>query len=51
MDICGPFTMDTWNAMFSCYVQSESCGEAVGSFKEMVRSGIGPKTKIKFLNN
>ncbi|RZB91381.1 Pentatricopeptide repeat-containing protein, mitochondrial [Glycine soja] len=32
----------SWNAMFSCYVQSESCGEAVGSFKEMVRSGIGP---------
>ena len=32
----------SWNALFSCYVQSELCGEAVGLFKEMVRSGIMP---------
>ncbi|TKY66374.1 Pentatricopeptide repeat-containing protein [Spatholobus suberectus] len=32
----------SWNALFSCYVQSELCGEAVDLFKDMVRSGIRP---------
>ncbi|KAA8519750.1 hypothetical protein F0562_014006 [Nyssa sinensis] len=32
----------SWNALFSCYVQSNFCGEAVSLFQEMVSSGIQP---------
>ncbi|KAJ9136131.1 hypothetical protein P3X46_033239 [Hevea brasiliensis] len=32
----------SWNALLSCYVQSDSCGEAIGLFKDMVLSGIRP---------
>ena len=32
----------SWNALFSCYVQIDFCGEAVGLFYEMVLSGIKP---------
>ncbi|KAK9268255.1 hypothetical protein L1049_010698 [Liquidambar formosana] len=32
----------SWNALFSCYVQSDYCGEAVSLFQEMVSSGIKP---------
>ncbi|KAK7405356.1 hypothetical protein VNO78_06605 [Psophocarpus tetragonolobus] len=32
----------SWNALFSCYVQSELGVEAVNLFKEMVRNGIRP---------
>ncbi|XP_057458405.1 pentatricopeptide repeat-containing protein At5g04780, mitochondrial-like [Lotus japonicus] len=32
----------SWNALFSCYVQSDFCVEAVDLFKEMVRGGIRP---------
>jgi len=32
----------SWNALFSCYVQSDLCGEAMDLFKQMVRSGIRP---------
>lgn len=32
----------SWNALFSCYEQSELRGEAVDLFKEMMRSGIRP---------
>lgn len=32
----------SWNALFSCYVQRECCGEAVDLFMEMIKSGIRP---------
>ncbi|KAB2025573.1 hypothetical protein ES319_D06G158900v1, partial [Gossypium barbadense] len=32
----------SWNALFSCYVQSDYLGEAVELFHEMVLSGIRP---------
>lgn len=32
----------SWNALFSCYVQSDYCGEAVELFHEMISSGIRP---------
>ncbi|GMI72848.1 hypothetical protein like AT4G13650 [Hibiscus trionum] len=32
----------SWNALFSCYVQSDYFGEAVELFHEMVSSGIRP---------
>ncbi|EOY28177.1 hypothetical protein QUC31_012891 [Theobroma cacao] len=32
----------SWNALLSCYVQSDYCGEAVELFHEMVSSGIKP---------
>ncbi|KAK7317847.1 hypothetical protein RJT34_02419 [Clitoria ternatea] len=32
----------SWNALFSCYVQSELYGETVDLFKEMVSGGIRP---------
>lgn len=32
----------SWNALLSCYVQSDSCGEAIDLFKDMVLSGIRP---------
>lgn len=32
----------SWNALFSCYVQSDFFGEAMNLFEEMVLSGIRP---------
>ncbi|XP_031279386.1 pentatricopeptide repeat-containing protein At5g04780, mitochondrial-like [Pistacia vera] len=32
----------SWNGLFSCYVQSDFCKEAVDLFQEMVSSGIRP---------
>lgn len=32
----------SWNALFSCYVQSDLCGEAMELFQEMITSGIRP---------
>ncbi|XVE88087.1 hypothetical protein DITRI_Ditri19aG0040400 [Diplodiscus trichospermus] len=32
----------SWNALFSCYVQSDYCGEAVELFHAMISSGIRP---------
>ncbi|XP_016713990.2 pentatricopeptide repeat-containing protein At5g04780, mitochondrial [Gossypium hirsutum] len=32
----------SWNALFSCYVQSDYFGEAVELFREMILSGIRP---------
>ncbi|OMO65189.1 hypothetical protein COLO4_31427 [Corchorus olitorius] len=32
----------SWNALFSCYVQCDYCGEAVELFDEMVSRGIRP---------
>lgn len=32
----------SWNALFSCYLQSDICGEALVLFQEMVLNGISP---------
>ncbi|XP_008225136.1 PREDICTED: pentatricopeptide repeat-containing protein At5g04780-like [Prunus mume] len=32
----------SWNALFSCYVQSDSYGEAMDLFQEMILSGVRP---------
>jgi pentatricopeptide repeat protein len=32
----------SWNALFSCYVQSDFCGEALDLFQEMVLNGLRP---------
>ncbi|XP_030953018.1 pentatricopeptide repeat-containing protein At5g04780, mitochondrial-like [Quercus lobata] len=32
----------SWNALFSCYVQGDFCGEAVDLFQEMILNGIRP---------
>ncbi|XP_065879156.1 pentatricopeptide repeat-containing protein At5g04780, mitochondrial-like [Euphorbia lathyris] len=32
----------SWNALLSCYVQSDLCAEAIGLFEDMILSGIRP---------
>ncbi|KAJ4830569.1 hypothetical protein Tsubulata_017023 [Turnera subulata] len=32
----------SWNGLLACYVQDDSCGEAIGLFEDMIFSGVRP---------
>ncbi|KAM1592921.1 hypothetical protein ACFX1Z_036358 [Malus domestica] len=41
----------SWNALFSCYVQSDFHGESMDLFQEMILSGVRPNEYIKSLED